>query len=318
MEKVQIVFMGTPEFAVESLRLLIENHYKIAAVVTVPDKPAGRGLKLKESAVKLYAASLGLRVLQPSNLIDSEFINELKSLNANLFIVVAFRKLPEAVWMMPALGTFNLHASLLPNYRGAAPINHAVINGESVTGVTTFFLNSEIDTGKIIMRQSVEIGFDETAGELHDQLMVAGAKLVVETVNAIAEGSCRTEVQSGNITGLKPAPRIFRHHCKVDWSKPAFEVHNLIRGLSPHPGAYSNLKSGGHITEVKILRSVMCNSEENLQPGEVLIKEGKRLLVSCSDGFIEIIQLQASGKKAMMTNDFLRGIKSDTLHFESF
>lgn len=309
--------MGSPEFAVESLRQLFENNYEIAAVVTVPDKPAGRGLKLKESAVKRFAVGLGIPVLQPQSLKNPEFINELRSLNANLFVVIAFRKLPEEVWMMPEHGTFNLHASLLPNYRGAAPINHAIINGENVTGVTTFFINSEIDTGKIILSQSVDIGPDQTAGELHDQLMVAGAGLVLKTVKSIEDGTCRAKVQSDRIETLKSAPKIFRQDCKINWSKSAFEIHNLIRGLSPFPGAYSNFESAKHISEVKILRSVICNSEEKLLPGDVKVIDGERLWVSCSDGFLEILQLQAAGKRAMMTADFLRGIKSDYLHFES-
>ncbi len=317
MKKVRIVFMGTPEFAVESLRQLIENNYEIAAVVTVPDKLAGRGLKLKESAVKHFAVLMDIPVIQPQSLKDPEFINGLKSLNANLFVVVAFRKLPEEVWRMPEFGTFNLHASLLPDYRGAAPINHAIINGETVTGVTTFFINSEIDTGEIILNQSVDIGPNQTAGELHDQLMVAGAELLLKTVKSIEEGTYRGIRQSDRIEDLRSAPRIFRQNCKINWTKPAFEVHNFIRGLSPFPGAFTNFDSAKHINEVKILRSVICNSDEKLTPGEVKIIDGNRLWVSCCDGFLEIIQLQAAGKRAMMTADFLRGIKSDYLHFES-
>lgn len=317
MKKVRIVFMGTPEFAVESLKQLIENDYEVAAVVTVPDKPAGRGLKIKESAVKTFAMTRGLPILQPQSLKQPEFIKELRSINANLFVVVAFRILPEEVWLMPEFGTFNLHASLLPNYRGAAPINHAIINGESVTGVTTFFLNSGIDTGKIILNRSVEIGPDQTAGELHDRLMVVGAKLVIETVKLIEEGTFRVVEQSGVFEDLKAAPRIYRQDCRINWSKPAREVQNLIRGLSPYPGAYSELRSGENITEVKILRSALFSSIENLPPGEVIIKDKKRLLVSCSDDFIEITQLQATGKRAMRAEDFLRGIKSEFLHFES-
>ncbi|MHC1775747.1 MAG: methionyl-tRNA formyltransferase [Lentimicrobium sp.] len=316
MKKLRIVFMGTPEFAVESLRHLLENGYEISTVVTVPDKPAGRGLKLKESAVKQFAVSQGLRIMQPVSLKDPEFIGALSLLNANLFVVVAFRKLPDELWKMPEYGTFNLHASLLPDYRGAAPINHAVINGEPVTGVTTFFLNSEIDTGKIIMNRSVKIEPDETAGELHDRLMITGAQLVVETVKAISEGTCNVVDQPATVKGLKQAPRIFREHCKIDWTKTVCEVHNLIRGLSPYPGAFSRLTSGGHLTEVKILRSTIISNSEKLLPGEVKILDRARLLVSCSDGFIEILQLQAAGKKEMMASDFLRGIKTSTLFFE--
>ncbi len=308
--------MGTPEFAVESLRQLAENGYEIAAVVTVPDKPAGRGLKMKESAVKRFAVSQGMNVLQPANLKDAEFISELSSLNANLFVVVAFRKLPDVVWMMPEYGTFNLHASLLPDYRGAAPINHAVINGEHVTGVTTFFLNSEIDTGRIILNRLVSIGPDETAGELHDRMMITGAQLVVETVRAIEQETFNVLDQPATAKGIKPAPRIFREHCKIDWSKTAGEVHNLIRGLSPYPGAYSRMISGEQMIEVKILRSAIIRTDEKLVPGEVTIADRNRLLVSCSDYFIEILQLQASGKKEMRASDFLRGIRNSTLFFE--
>ncbi len=308
--------MGTPEFAVESLRQLAENGYEIAAVVTVPDKPAGRGLKMKESAVKRFAVSQGMNVLQPANLKDAEFISELSSLNANLFVVVAFRKLPDVVWMMPEYGTFNLHASLLPDYRGAAPINHAVINGEHVTGVTTFFLNSEIDTGRIILNRLVSIGPDETAGELHDRMMITGAQLVVETVRAIEQETFNVLDQPATAKGIKPAPRIFREHCKIDWSKTAGEVHNLIRGLSPYPGAYSRMISGEQMIEVKILRSAIILTDEKLVPGEVTIADRNRLLVSCSDYFIEILQLQASGKKEMRASDFLRGIRNSTLFFE--
>ncbi|MBK6967172.1 MAG: methionyl-tRNA formyltransferase [Bacteroidales bacterium] len=316
MKKVRIVFMGTPEFAVESLRQLAENGYEIAAVVTVPDKPAGRGLKMKESAVKRFAVSQGMNVLQPANLKDAEFISELSSLNANLFVVVAFRKLPDVVWMMPEYGTFNLHASLLPDYRGAAPINHAVINGEHVTGVTTFFLNSEIDTGRIILNRLVSIGPDETAGELHDRMMITGAQLVVETVRAIEQETFNVLDQPATAKGIKPAPRIFREHCKIDWSKTAGEVHNLIRGLSPYPGAYSRMISGEQMIEVKILRSAIIRTDEKLVPGEVTIADRNRLLVSCSDSYIEILQMQASGKKEMRASDFLRGIRNSTLFFE--
>lgn len=309
--------MGTPEFAVESLRQLLESNYDVAAVVTVPDKPAGRGLKLKESAVKQFAVSQNLPVLQPQSLKDEDFLKQLSSYNANLFIVVAFRILPEKVWMMPKLGTFNLHGSLLPDYRGAAPINHAVINGETESGVTTFFLNSGIDTGKIIMNRRLAIGPDDTAGELHDKLMDIGASLVVETVKSIETGSCKVVDQPVNTEGLKPAPRIFREHCKVNWSKPAKEVHNLIRGLSPYPGAYSILNTDKGAIEVKLLRSVMTDEPSDKTPGETLIMDGKKLLVSCADRFIEIMEVKPAGKKAMPTDEFLRGIRSIILHFES-
>ena len=315
MEKIRIVFMGTPEFAVESLRQLIEHQFDIAAVVTVPDKPAGRGLKLRESAVKNFAISHKLPVLQPERLKDPDFIAQLDSFQANLFIIVAFRKLPDEIWTMPRLGTFNLHASLLPQYRGAAPINHAIINGESISGVTTFFLNSGIDTGKIIMSRAVPIGPDETAGDLHDKLMVAGSSLVIETVEAIASGNCILKDQPPATSGLKAAPRIFREQCLIDWSKPAREVHNLIRGLSPYPGAYSVIKTDKGLSEIKILRSLIADNPEDKMPGETLKINGDRLLVSCAGGFIEILQLQAAGKKAMSAGEFLRGTRSEVLQF---
>jgi methionyl-tRNA formyltransferase len=315
MEKIRIVFMGTPEFAVESLRLLLEHKYDVAAVVTVPDKPAGRGLKLRESAVKSFAASHHLPVLQPERLKDPDFIAQLEALKANLFIIVAFRKLPDEIWSMPRLGTFNLHASLLPQYRGAAPINHAIINGESVSGVTTFFLNSGIDTGKIILSRAVPIGPDDTAGDLHDKLMVAGSALVIETVESIASGNCMLTDQPPVISGLKPAPRIFREQCLIDWSKSAREVHNLIRGLSPYPGAYSVINTDKGLSEVKILRSQIADNPYCKTPGETLRIDGNRLLVSCAAGFLEILQLQAAGKKAMSAAEFLRGTRSEVLQF---
>ncbi|PKP01570.1 MAG: methionyl-tRNA formyltransferase [Bacteroidetes bacterium HGW-Bacteroidetes-9] len=317
MDKVRIVFMGTPEFAVESLRQLLESNYDIAAVVTVPDKPAGRGLKLKESAIKQFAVSQNLPVLQPHSLKDEDFLKKLDSCNANLFIVVAFRILPEKVWVMPKFGTFNLHGSLLPDYRGAAPINHAIINGETESGVTTFFLNSGIDTGKIIMNRRLPIGPDDTAGDLHDKLMHIGASLVVETVKLIESGSCRVVDQPASTDGLKPAPRIFREHCRINWSKSAKEVHNLIRGLSPYPGAYSILSTDKGATEVKILRSVLTDKPSGKTPGETLIMDEKKLLVSCADRFIELTEVKPAGKKAMTTDEFLRGIRSIILHFES-
>ncbi|MFH1120371.1 MAG: methionyl-tRNA formyltransferase [Bacteroidota bacterium] len=317
MEKVRIVFMGTPEFAVESLKQLIENSFEIAAVVTVPDKPAGRGLKLKESAVKSFAVSHNLPVLQPDRLQDQDFIDQLRLIRANLFIVVAFRKLPDEVWKMPDLGTFNLHASLLPQYRGAAPINHAVINGESVTGVTTFFINSGIDTGKIILSRSVDIGPDETAGELHDRLMLTGGSLVVDTVNAIAEGNCRLIDQPAFSGMLRTAPRIFREHCRIRWSESVHVVHNLIRGLSPHPGAYSVIKTEKGLSEVKILHGLIREGPASKMPGEALILNEGKLLVSCTNGYIEILRVQLAGKRAMTATEFLRGLKSAYIQFEA-
>lgn len=306
--------MGTPEFAVGALSTLINNNKEVVAVVTVPDKPAGRGLKLKESAVRQYALSQHLPVLQPVSLKDPAFIEELKTYTANLFVVVAFRKLPDEVWSLPDFGTFNLHASLLPDYRGAAPINHAVINGESITGVTTFFLNSEIDTGRIILNRSLEIGPDETAGELHDRLMVTGAELTLETVNAIESGNFTLTEQPMNVHPLKGAPRIFRKDCQINWNEPALKVHNLIRGLSPYPGAFSSMHTTNGTIEVKIIRSVISSFEAILLPGESVIRDN-RLYIACAGGFIEILQLQPAGKRAMETADFLRGMRSEQIRF---
>ena len=314
MRKARIIFMGTPEFAVGSLSALINSNKEVVAVVTVPDKPAGRGLKLRESAVKQYALSRHLPVLQPVSLKEPDFIEELKSYNANLFVVVAFRKLPNEVWSLPESGTFNLHASLLPDYRGAAPINHAVINGESMTGVTTFFLNSEIDTGRIILNRSVEIGPDETAGELHDRLMVTGAELTLETVNAIESGTFTLTEQPKTTNSLKSAPRIFRKDCQINWNEPALKVHNLIRGLSPYPGAFSSMHTTNGTIEVKIIRSAIASFEAILMPGETAIRDN-RLYAACAGGFIEILQLQPAGKKAMETPDFLRGLRSTQIRF---
>jgi len=316
MEDIRIVFMGTPDFAVESLRSLIESQFRVLAVVTVPDKPAGRGLKVKESSVKSYAVAQGIPVLQPGNLVDPIFIDQLRSFKANLFVVVAFRKLPDEVWQMPSLGTFNLHASLLPQYRGAAPINHAVMNGEQMTGVTTFFLNSGIDTGKIILNRIIEIGPDETAGELHDRLMSEGASLVIETMNAIASGNCYPKDQPSIDGPLKKAPRLFREHCRIDWNKTTNEVHNHIRGLSPYPGAWSVLKIKEQTQEIKLLRSGVADAEHKLMPGQARISEDSKLLVGCADGVIALLVVQPAGKKSMSTNEFINGLRSTELTFQ--
>lgn len=314
---INIIFMGTPEFAVASLKHTVEAGYRVSAVVTVPDKPAGRGLKLKQSAVKEYALEQGLPVLQPQNLSDPEFIGQIKSYGANLFIVVAFRKLPEVLWSLPSLGCFNLHASLLPQYRGAAPINHALINGESVTGITTFFINAGIDTGKILLQESVEAGPDETAGELHDKLKEAGAALVVKTIACIAESKCKPVPQPEVRGAVKTAPRIFREHCIINWNRPASEVHNLIRGLSPYPGAIAFLGEGKNQREAKILRTTQSHEACDIPPGHTRIISGNRLLVACNDYFLELITLQPAGKKAMPTPDFLRGFRDEKLIFKA-
>ena len=313
MEKTElrIVFMGTPEFAVESLKILVENHYQIVGVITAPDKPAGRGQKLRQTPVKEYAMQQGLTVLQPTNLKDPDFIAELKQLNANLQVIVAFRMLPEVVWNMPQLGSFNLHASLLPHYRGAAPINWAVINGDTETGATTFFLQHEIDTGNIIFQRKIEILPHHNAGDVHDNLMMMGSTLVLDTVKAIESGKVNTTPQTVMAEGveLKPAPKIFKETCKIDWSQQAMQIHNLIRGLSPYPAAWSDWKNhDGSLTQVKIFETTPIFSSP-LKPGHVDTDGKTWIHVGCADGAIDIKSLQIAGKKQMKTEEFLRGNK---------
>lgn len=307
----RIIYMGTPEFAVAPLDLLIKNGCNIVAVVTAPDKPSGRGLQLSESAVKKYAKEKGLKILQPEKLKSPEFINELKSLNADLQIVVAFRMLPEVVWNMPPLGTFNLHASLLPQYRGAAPINWAIINGETKTGVTTFFIQHEIDTGNIIFQEEVSIEEEDNVGSLYTKLMNKGSELVVKTVKAIAEGNAPSTPQA-NIAkeNLKQAPKIFKETCHINWINSAESIHNLVRGLSPYPAAFFNLKDDtkGEIT-IKVYQTKPEIEAHSIQPGTIISDNKKVLKVACSNGFVNITELQAAGKKRMKTEEFLRGFK---------
>lgn len=304
----RIIFMGTPEFAVASLDALVQAGYNIVAVITAPDKPAGRGMKMNESAVKKYAVEHNLHVLQPEKLKNPEFIAELKSLNADLQIVVAFRMLPEIIWNMPALGTVNVHGSLLPQYRGAAPINWAVINGEKETGVTTFKLKHEIDTGDILLQESFPVGEDDTAGEVHDHMKEVGAKLLVKTVeslmnNTLVEKS-QSSVASSESAVLKHAPKIFTETCKIDFSKTVDEVHNLIRGLSPFPGAFTTL----HDKMLKIYRSKKEITTQRL-PAE-FVTDGKTFLkFACSDGYVHLLEIQLEGKKRMLIEDFLRGYR---------
>lgn len=300
----RIVFMGTPEFAVASLDALVQAGYQIVGVVTAPDKPAGRGMKLTESAIKKYAVEKNLPILQPEKLKNEIFIQELKKLNADIQVVVAFRMLPEIVWNMPPMGTINVHGSLLPQYRGAAPINWAVMNGEKETGVTTFKLKQEIDTGNILLQKSFAIEEDETAGEVHDRMKVIGAALLVETIKGIANGSLK-ETEQKNSDTLKHAPKIFTETCKIDWSKSVNEIHNLIRGLSPFPGAFSFL----HNKMLKIYKSKKEKINHSVTIGEVL-SDGKTFLkFSCKDGFIHATEIQLEGKKKMLVEDFLRGYK---------
>lgn len=315
----KIVFFGTPDFAVESLDRLVTEGYNIEAVVTATDKPAGRGHHLLQSAVKQYAVAHGLRVLQPASLKAPEFIDELRAIRADLFIVIAFRMLPEAVWQMPPLGTFNLHGSLLPKYRGAAPINWAIINGEKETGVTTFFLKHEIDTGDIIDRRSIAIGDDENVGSVYDRLMHIGAELTSQTVARIIEGSLSTTPQdSEGLAEPSPAPKIFKDTCRIDWSKPAAQVHNLVRGLSPWPGAWTTLVAADSTaSDVKIFETTLAgNKKTDATPGSIITgKDG--LTIACGDGHtIAVTQLQPAGKKRMTAPDYLRGAHLTDCKFE--
>jgi methionyl-tRNA formyltransferase len=309
MNDLKIVFMGTPEFAVASLDALVKAGFNIVGVITAPDKPAGRGMKLQESAVKKYAVEKGLKVLQPEKLKNPQFLEELRSLSADLQVVVAFRMLPEVVWNMPAMGTINVHASLLPQYRGAAPINWAVINGEKESGVTTFKLKHEIDTGDILLQEKISIGENETAGELHDKLKDLGAQVLVKTVRGLADGSLnetpQSEILNSKSETIKHAPKIFTDTCKIDWNKSVEEVHYLIRGLSPFPGAFSYLND----KLLKIYKSEKELKQPSIPQGR-FETDGKTFLkFACSDGFIHVKELQLEGKKRMNVEDFLRGYK---------
>lgn len=306
MEKLRIVFMGTPEFAVGILDTIIKNNYEVVGVITAADKPAGRGQKIKYSAVKEYALEHNLNLLQPTNLKDEAFLSELKSLNANLQVIVAFRMLPEVVWRMPELGTFNLHASLLPNYRGAAPINWAIINGETKTGVTTFFIDDKIDTGAMILNKEIAIGADENAGELHDRLMVLGSEAVVETLALLEKGTVTTTIQEDN-PEIKTAYKLNRENCKIDWTKPAAEIHNLIRGLSPYPSAWCIFKDNDEEWSVKIYDSKIISENHSYTIGTIITTK-KEIKVAVKDGFIEIVSIQFPGKKKMRSNELLNGV----------
>ncbi|MCM1292534.1 MAG: methionyl-tRNA formyltransferase [Bacteroides sp.] len=313
MEKsdLPIVFFGTPDFAVESLGALVDGGYNVVAVVTAPDKPAGRGRSVQMSAVKEYALSKGLPVLQPERLKDEAFVEALRSLDAQLFVVIAFRMLPEVVWQMPPLGTFNLHGSLLPRYRGAAPINWAVINGEKRTGVTTFFLKHEIDTGDIIDSRSIEIGPDEDAGSVYDRLMKIGAELTVKTVDDILAGILTTTPQA-SVGDVEPcgAPKIFKDTCRIDWTRPAAEVHNLVRGLSPYPTAWTVLIGDGAEQGTLKIFATRLTDQPATTPGLVHVDHAAgRMTVDCADRQLEVVSLQAPGKRRMPTADFLRGCR---------
>ncbi len=311
---VRIVYMGTPDFAVEPLRKMVEDGCNVVGVVTVPDKPAGRGQKVQPSPVKLYAQEKGLKILQPEKLKSPEFANELASLKPDIAVVVAFRMLPESVWSIPKLGTFNLHASLLPQYRGAAPINWAIINGEKKSGVTTFLIDREIDTGKIIFREEVSIDKDDTAGELHDKLMFIGADLVLKTIQVLAANKY-TPISQHELIGqnesISLAPKIFRDTCRIDWSKTVSDIHNLIRGLSPYPCAWTELTfDDGSTIQTKIVRSIPIEEKHSLEFGTTQVEGKSRLNVACKDGFISIVEIQPAGKRPMKTGELLNGFRN--------
>ena len=313
---IRIAYFGTPEFAASQLEAILKAGYEVAVVVTMPDKPAGRGRQIQHSDVKKTALEHGLPLLQPEKLKDPLFLEQLASYQANLFVVVAFRMLPAVVWQMPELGTFNLHASLLPQYRGAAPINFAIINGETETGLTTFFLNEEIDMGAVIMRERVGIRPDETAGELHDELMVLGNKLVVETIKKVEQGTVDPLPQEQLAEGqtLKPAPKISKEFCNIDWSQDRLTIYNHIRGLSPYPAAHTQLISEmGERIEMKVFSSEMEACHPDMPVGSVVTDNKKFLKVAIKDGFIHLTQVQQAGKKAMPIADFLRGTRLDGL-----
>ena len=307
MEKLRIVFMGTPEFAVGILDTILQNKYEVVGVITAADKPAGRGQKIKYSAVKEYALAHELPLLQPTNLKDESFLAELKALNANLQIVVAFRMLPKVVWEMPSLGTFNLHASLLPNYRGAAPINWAIINGETKTGVTTFFIDDKIDTGAMILNAETPISTTESAGELHDRLMQLGSETVIQTLALLEKGNVTTTIQQ-DTADIKTAYKLNKENCKIDWTKPASTIHNLIRGLSPYPAAWCFVSDKGEEWNVKIYEASIVYESHSLTIGQLVCTK-KELKIAVQDGFIQILSLQFPGKKKMTTAELLNGIQ---------
>ena len=305
MRDLRIVFMGTPDFAVATLAALVKGGYLIVGVITAPDRPAGRGRKLRPSAVKEFAVEKGLKLLQPTNLKNEDFLHELRSLNANLQIVVAFRMLPKQVWAMPKFGTINLHASLLPDYRGAAPINWAIINGDSKTGATTFFIDDKIDTGEIILQETTHISDEDTAGTLHDRLMHVGATLVLRTVELISENKAKTKVQDAT-KALRTAHKIFTETCQVNWKSPMREIYNLVRGLSPYPVAWSTFVNSEDEGTMKIYRTAMEKARHNHRIGE-LISDGHTLKVAVQDGYVHLLEIQLPGKRKMAAKDLLNG-----------
>ena len=305
MRKLRIVFMGTPDFAVHTLKSIVDAGYDVVGVITAPDRPAGRGRKLNESAVKKYAAEQGLNILQPTNLKSEDFLKELKDLNANLQVVVAFRMLPEVVWKMPEFGTFNLHASLLPQYRGAAPINWAVMNGETETGVSTFFIDEKIDTGEMIFQEKVHIDPTENAGSLHDKLMTTGAQLVIKTLQAIEEGPVKT-ISQKEAGDLKSAHKLTKENTRIDWSRPMDDTYNFIRGLSPYPSAWTMLTNGNDEVMMKIYETEKEPSETREETGSI-IQEDKNVKISMPGGYLVLKEVQLPGKRKMAVKDLLNG-----------
>ncbi|MEE1099277.1 MAG: methionyl-tRNA formyltransferase [Alistipes sp.] len=307
----RIVFMGTPEFAVPSLKALVEGGYNVVAVVTTPDKPAGRGQRIHESDVKVAARELNIPILQPEKLRDEAFLEALRELKPDLGIVIAFRMLPEVVWAMPRLGTFNLHASLLPQYRGAAPINWAIINGEKETGITTFLLNHEIDKGAIVGQIRMEIGDEDSVGTMYDKLMLRGAGLVVETVERLAAGDVELHSQEGiDESTLRPAPKIFKDDCQIDWHKSGREIVNFVRGLSPYPAAWTTiLKSDGQELSAKVFEVSFREKSHDVEPGSVLTDDKTYIKVACKDGWISILRVQIAGKRALSVKELLLGFR---------
>lgn len=310
-EDLRIVYMGTPDFAVEALQCLVEGGYNVVGVITMPDKPAGRGHKIQYSPVKQYALDHQLPLLQPEKLKDEEFIQALREWKADLQIVVAFRMLPEVVWNMPRLGTFNLHASLLPQYRGAAPINWAVINGDTETGITTFFLKHEIDTGEVIQQVRVPIADTDNVEVVHDKLMMLGGKLVLETVDAILNGTVKpiSQEEMAVVGELRPAPKIFKETCRIDWNQPVKKIYDFIRGLSPYPAAWSELIASekAESVVVKIFESEKVYESHQLAAGTIVTDGKKFMKVAVPDGFVSILSLQLPGKKRLKTDELLRG-----------
>ncbi len=313
----RIVFMGTPEIAVASLDTILSNGFKVVGVITAPDKPAGRGRKIQYSPVKKYALEKGLFLMQPESLKNPDFQQQLKNIHPHVQVVVAFRMLPESVWNLPPMGTFNMHASLLPQYRGAAPINHAIINGETETGVTTFFLDKQIDTGKIIANRKTSVAPDDTAGSLHDKLKLMGAELVKETLEQILKGEIEPIDQAQliqNPAELKKAPKIFKEDCRIRWDENAGKICNLIRGLNPVPGAFTEIDTGEESKfMLKIFEALPIVEKHALATGKLITDNKTFIKISCKDGFVNVIDLQAAGKKRMKTEDFLRGYSFSAL-----